>query len=189
MVARGTTYYFYMFPHDKPVDRRRRGGSRRDLGSSDAQWALETLMGGRSCHEASGVGPGFRSTSLGGGIPRGGVPQVWEHQSIHSPIHFIKHRRCCVVGQVGERAENGVSASQPGGEMDKLNTDASTGYHGYHLGREGSRKTPLMRGHLSQDKALQAMWTRGKSIPDRGTSMGKGPGETVSEAPSRTEVT
>ena len=60
--------------------------------------------------------------------------------------------------------------------MDKLNTDASTGYHGYHLGREGSRKTPLMRGHLSQDKALQAMWTRGKSIPDRGTSMGKGPG-------------
>ena len=125
----------------------------------------------------------------GRGMPRGGVPQVWEHQSIHSPVHFIKCRRCCVVSQVGERAENRVSASQPGGEMDKLNTNASTGYHGYHLGREGSRKTSLMREHLSQDKALQAMWTRGKSIPDRGTSMGKVPGETVSEAPLRTEVT
>lgn len=51
MVAKGTTYYFYMSPHDKPVDRHRCGGSRRDLGSSDAQWALETLMGGRSCRE------------------------------------------------------------------------------------------------------------------------------------------
>ena len=93
------------------------------------------------------------------------------------------------MGQMGERAEIGASASQPGGKMDKLNTNASTGCHGYHLGREGSRKTPLMRGHLSQDEALQEMWTRGKSIPGRGTSLGKGPGETVSEAPSRTEVT
>lgn len=32
VVARGTTYYFYMFPHDKPVDRHRRGGLRRDPG-------------------------------------------------------------------------------------------------------------------------------------------------------------
>lgn len=45
--CQGTTYYFYVFPHDGPAERLRHGRSRRDPRSSDAQWArLETLATG-----------------------------------------------------------------------------------------------------------------------------------------------
>ena len=58
-----------------------RGGT---PGSSDALWALETLTGGRSCREAPGGGPGFRSTSLGEEHAKGrGAPGVG------TPIHSL----------------------------------------------------------------------------------------------------
>lgn len=156
---------------------------------------------GGSCCDAPEWGLGFRPTSLS----EDWVEAAKERGALGmgAPIHSLTHSFILsnqeVLGIVpggGETAENRASASQPGGKTDALK------YHyravgwvlpqrgaGYHPGREGSRKASLVRGYLRQDKVLQGVWARRKSIAGRGNSMCKGPGGTVSKACSGTEVT
>lgn len=51
------------------------------------------------------------------GVPKRGVPWVWEHQSIHSLIHLLYETQTVLGIPLG--GEGRASASQPGAEAAK----------------------------------------------------------------------